>query len=117
MECYPTYEQNVDVVFTVHWDCLGSETVNNITYTGRVYGSTGVTYHSGSEFTPYEQLTQNQVLFTVPYSSHSKTLTLLNQWLSVSLGLLIYPLKAWYVIHEFVFQVQVFLAGQFLWYE
>lgn len=62
MECYPTYEQNVDVVFTVHWDCLGSETVNNITYTGRVYGSTGVTYHSGSEFTPYEQLTQNQVL-------------------------------------------------------
>ena len=62
MECYPTYEQNIDVVFTVHWDCLGSETANNITYTGRVYGSTGVTYHSGSDFTPYEQLTQNQVL-------------------------------------------------------
>lgn len=62
MECYPIYEQNIDVVFTVHWDCLGSETANNITYTGRVYGSTGVTYHSGSDFTPYEQLTQNQVL-------------------------------------------------------
>ena len=29
MECYPTYEQNTDVVFTVHWDCVGSETVNN----------------------------------------------------------------------------------------
>lgn len=62
MECYPTYQQNTDVVFTVHWDCLGSETVNNITYNGRVYGSTGVTYHSGSEFTPYNQLTQDQVL-------------------------------------------------------
>ena len=62
MECYPTYQQEKDVAFTVHWDCLGSETVNNITYNGRVYGSTGVTYHSGSEFTPYNQLTQDQVL-------------------------------------------------------
>jgi hypothetical protein len=62
MECYPTYEQNIDVVFTVHWDCVGSETVNNITYNGRVYGATGVTYHSGSQFTPYNQLTQDQVI-------------------------------------------------------
>ncbi len=54
LECYPTYQQEKDVVFTVHWDCLGSETVNGITYNGRVYGSTGVTYHSGSDFTPYE---------------------------------------------------------------
>jgi hypothetical protein len=62
LECYPTYEQNTDVVFTVHWDCVGSETVNNITYNGRVYGATGVTYHSGSQFTPYNQLTQDQVI-------------------------------------------------------
>ena len=62
MECYPTYQQEKDVVFTVHWDCLGSETVSGSTYNGRVYGSTGVTYHSGSEFTPYNQLTQDQVL-------------------------------------------------------
>jgi hypothetical protein len=62
MECYPTYDQNTDVVFTVHWDCVGSETVNGSTYNGRVYGSTGVTFHSGSDFTPYEDLTQPQVL-------------------------------------------------------
>jgi hypothetical protein len=62
MECYPQYEQEKDVVFTVHWDCVGSETVNNKTYDGRVYGSTAVTYHSGSEFIPYEQLTENVVL-------------------------------------------------------
>ena len=61
MECYPTYEQNTDVVFTVHWDCLGSETVSGSTYNGRVYGATGVTFHSGSDFTPYEDLTQPQV--------------------------------------------------------
>ena len=62
MECYPTYDQNTDVVFTVHWDCVGSETVSGSTYNGRVYGSTGVTFHSGSDFTPYEDLTQPQVL-------------------------------------------------------
>lgn len=62
MECYPTYEQNTDVVFTVHWDCVGSETVSGSTYNGRVYGATGVTYHSGSTFTPYNQLTQETVL-------------------------------------------------------
>jgi hypothetical protein len=62
MECYPTYEQNIDVVFTVHWDCLGSETVSGSTYNGRVYGATGVTYHSGSTFTPYNQLSQDVVL-------------------------------------------------------
>ncbi len=62
MECYPTYEQNTDVVFTVHWDCVGSETISGSTYNGRVYGATGVTYHSGSDFTLYEDLTQPQVL-------------------------------------------------------
>ena len=62
MECYPTYDQNTDVVFTVHWDCLGSQTVSGSTYNGRVYGATGVTFHSGSDFTPYEDLTQPQVL-------------------------------------------------------
>jgi hypothetical protein len=47
---------NIDVVFTVHWDCLGSEVVSGSTYNGRVYGATGVTYHSCSTFTPYNQL-------------------------------------------------------------
>ena len=62
MECYPQYQQEKDVVFTVHWDCLGSEEYSGSTYNGRVYGSNGVTYHSGSEFTKYEDLTQEQVL-------------------------------------------------------
>ena len=61
MECYPQYDQEKDVVFTVHWDCVGSEIVNGNTYNGRVYGSTAVTYHSGSEFIPYEKLTENVV--------------------------------------------------------
>jgi hypothetical protein len=67
MDCYPKYQQNTDVVFTVHWDCLGNMTVatgslSGSTYNSRVYGTTGVTYHSGSTFTPYNQLTEAQVL-------------------------------------------------------
>ncbi len=67
LDCYPKYDQETDVVFTVHWDCLGNMTVatgslSGSTYNSRLYGTTGVTYHSGSSFTPYSQLTQPQVL-------------------------------------------------------
>lgn len=67
LDCYPEYDQNKDVVFTVHWDCLGNLTVatgslSGSTYNSRVYGTTGVIYHSGSTFTPYSQLKENQVL-------------------------------------------------------
>ena len=62
MECYPQYQQEKDVVFTVHWDCVGSEDYNGNTYRGRVYGSTSVTYHGGDEFIPYQDLTEPTVL-------------------------------------------------------
>ena len=67
LDCYPKYDMETDVVFTVHWDCLGNMTVatgslSGSTYNSRLYGTTGVTYHSGSSFTPYNQLTEPQVL-------------------------------------------------------
>jgi hypothetical protein len=67
LDCYPTYDAETDVVFTVHWDCLGNMTVatgslSGSVYNSRLYGTTGVTYHSGSTFTPYNQLTEPQVL-------------------------------------------------------
>ena len=67
LDCYPKYDMESDVVFTVHWDCLGNMTVatgslSGSVYNSRLYGTTGVTYHSGSTFTPYNQLTEPQVL-------------------------------------------------------
>ena len=67
LDCYPTYDQETDVVFTVHWDCLGNLTPttgsqSGSTFNSRVYGTTGVQYHSGSSFIPYDQLTENVVL-------------------------------------------------------
>jgi hypothetical protein len=58
MDCYPQAEGQTDVVFTVHWTCSGVDG----TYTGLVYSTCNVTYAAGTPYTPYAQLTQDQVL-------------------------------------------------------
>lgn len=58
MNCYPEYDGEQDVVFTVHWTLVGTDGE----YTGSVYGSVGVTLSSETPFTPYAELTQEQVL-------------------------------------------------------
>mgnify|MGYP003348943662 FL=1 len=62
MQCYPQAEGQQDVVFQVGWQCSGTQTENAITYNGSVYSTCGVTYVAGTPYTPYNQLTQNQVL-------------------------------------------------------
>ena len=62
LESYPTASGYNDVVFNVHWDCLGSQEYSGSTYNGRVYGCKGVSIHSGSAFIPYNDLTQDEVL-------------------------------------------------------
>ena len=58
MDAYPEYEGEPDVVFTVHWTLSGTDG----TYTGSTYGSVGITLTEGSTFTPYADLTLDQVL-------------------------------------------------------
>ena len=53
----PTEGTNTDVVITADWRCNGSDE----TYSGTCYGSCSFAPPSGS-FTPYEDLTQDQVL-------------------------------------------------------
>ena len=57
MNCYPTVGSETDVVFTVHWTCSGTDG----TYTSSVYSTCSVPMPTGT-FTPYDQLTQEQVL-------------------------------------------------------
>ena len=59
LEAYPQFEGNANVVFTVHWDLTGSDEAGN---GGRVYGSVGVKLNEGADFTPFEQLTEQQVI-------------------------------------------------------
>lgn len=54
---YPQQDGQVDVVFQVNWQCQA------ISENGaaNAFGSVNVTYESGSSFTPYDQLTQEQI--------------------------------------------------------
>ena len=58
MNAYPKADGEQDVVFTVHWALSGTDG----TYTGSTYGSTGVTVDGSAPFTPYADLTQDQVI-------------------------------------------------------
>jgi len=62
MDCYPQAEGETNVVFTVHWTCAGTETSGDKTYNASIYSTCAVTYTAGSPYTPYAQLTQQQVL-------------------------------------------------------
>lgn len=61
MQCYPEHEGETDVVFLVSWICTASDyqTPSN---TATIPGTTSVTYTAGNPYTPYADLTQDQVL-------------------------------------------------------
>ena len=58
LDCYPQYDNQTDVVFVVHWTCSGTDG----THTGSVYSTCGVTYKADTPYTPYADLTKDQVL-------------------------------------------------------
>jgi hypothetical protein len=57
LDCYPQLDSHNDVVFTVHWRCSGTDG----THTGTVYSTASVPAPTDS-FTPYADLTQEQVV-------------------------------------------------------
>lgn len=57
MPSYPQEAGESDVVFQVNWQCQAQEDA----YTALSAGSVPVTYTAGSPFTPYADLTQDQV--------------------------------------------------------
>jgi hypothetical protein len=61
LEAYPTSSGESDVVFTAHWQLHATETVGETTYNAQSIGTQGLTYASGSAFTPFEELTLEQV--------------------------------------------------------
>ena len=58
MDAYPELDGETDVVFIVHWTLTGTDG----THAAGVYGSVGVTVDPGAPFTPYADLTQEQVI-------------------------------------------------------
>lgn len=58
LDCYPDVDGEVDVVFTVHYTYEGTDGE----HTGSVYGTVGVTLDAEAPFTPYKDLTKEQVV-------------------------------------------------------
>lgn len=58
LNAYPDVDGEVDVVFTAHWDL----TATDGEYSGRVYGSQGITHDASEPFTPFADLTEEQVV-------------------------------------------------------
>jgi hypothetical protein len=74
MDAYPQAQGQTDVVFNVHWTCSGTQTENNKTYSASVYSTCSVEF-SGGTYTPYEDLTQEQVLGWIWNSGVDKDVT------------------------------------------
>ena len=58
MDAYPQADNETDVVFNVHWTCSGVDG----TYNASVYSTCNVPLSGSGTFTPYADLTQEQVL-------------------------------------------------------
>jgi hypothetical protein len=58
MDCVPQEDGHTDVVVTAHWNVSATDG----TYTSSVYGTQSFTYNPETSFTPYADLTQEQVV-------------------------------------------------------
>jgi hypothetical protein len=58
LDCYPEHEGHTDVVFVCHWRMDGTDDE----YAAGVYGSVGLTLDPEAKFTPFEKLTEAQVI-------------------------------------------------------
>ena len=58
MNRYISHEDNDDVVYNLHWDCVAEQ--DGQTY--RMYGTQALDLENLDEFTPYSDLTEEQVM-------------------------------------------------------
>lgn len=58
LDCHPQENANTNVVFTAHWQCNGTDGA----YNASVYSTCSIPINTGESFTPYAELTKEQVL-------------------------------------------------------
>ena len=62
LDCYPNVDGEKDVVFCVHYNLTGEQVSGGEIFTGSVYGTVSLTLDPEQPYTPYNQLTKQQVL-------------------------------------------------------
>jgi hypothetical protein len=71
----PSEGQLNNVVVTAAWRCNGEQTSGSNTYTGTCYGTASFEAPDPTQFVPYPQLTENEVLSWVWAAGIDKTAT------------------------------------------
>ncbi len=63
VDVHPSENEQVDVVYNVHWRCLGVSDVivNDEPLTSQVYGSIRLPFDEESDFTPFDELTNETI--------------------------------------------------------
>jgi hypothetical protein len=62
MQCLAQAEGHTDVVILASWNCRGASEVNGTIYTSDYSGANSFSLDPSAPFTPFDQLTQAQVL-------------------------------------------------------
>ena len=75
MDCVPQEDGYTDVVVVAHWNVSATDG----TYTSSVYGTQSFTLQQGGSFTPYADLTQDQVVGWVQAGMGIDAVTALQQ--------------------------------------
>jgi hypothetical protein len=78
MSCYPLYDTENDVVFQVLWTLTGT----NGDYTSSYSGPTTLPAPQGDDFTPYNELTEPQVIGWVETETDPEYLANAHQWIA-----------------------------------
>jgi len=78
MSCYPLYNTESDVVFQVLWTLTGT----NGDYTSSYSGPTILPAPQGDDFTPYNELTEPQVIGWVETQTDPEYLANAHQWIA-----------------------------------
>jgi hypothetical protein len=78
MSCYPLYNTENDVVFQVLWTLTGTNGVQTSSYSG----PTILPAPQGDDFTPYNELTEPQVIGWVETQTDPEYLANAHQWIA-----------------------------------
>lgn len=77
--CFPQYEGKADVIANIEWKAVGTQVEAGVTLTAEETGTSGSGFSpSITDFTPYDQLTEQQVLNWVWSNGTPKAMVELN---------------------------------------
>lgn len=87
MDCYSQRDGQTDVVFTVHWRINAADNG----YTATAYGTVNLAYDAKAAFTPYADLTQEQVVGWVQTALDAEQVAKIEAMLAANIAAQINP--------------------------